>query len=106
MPTPLTTSSERLPKKTRLLSLDALRGFDMFWIISGERIFHGIANAIQSKHALQLSMPETWLIGISNQLKHSARDAVFLSIKDCGRVLLYFVYSFYCYAFYISENYF
>ncbi|MEJ7740901.1 MAG: DUF5009 domain-containing protein [Chitinophagaceae bacterium] len=30
---------------TRLLSLDALRGFDMFWIISGEEIFHSLANA-------------------------------------------------------------
>ncbi len=30
---------------TRLQSLDALRGFDMFWIISGEGIFHGLAKA-------------------------------------------------------------
>lgn len=27
-------------KSNRLLSLDALRGFDMFWIIGGEEIFH------------------------------------------------------------------
>ena len=28
----------------RLLSLDALRGFDMFWIIGGEGIFHALKN--------------------------------------------------------------
>ncbi|MBP8304498.1 MAG: DUF5009 domain-containing protein, partial [Phycisphaerae bacterium] len=27
----------------RLLSLDALRGFDMFWIIGGDRLFHALA---------------------------------------------------------------
>jgi predicted acyltransferase len=30
----------------RLLSLDALRGFDMFWIIGGEEIFHVLAKTI------------------------------------------------------------
>lgn len=29
----------------RLKSLDALRGFDMFWIVSGEGIVHGLASA-------------------------------------------------------------
>lgn len=29
----------------RLYSLDALRGFDMFWIIAGEHIVHGMAKA-------------------------------------------------------------
>jgi len=29
----------------RLASLDALRGFDMFWIIGGENVVHGMANA-------------------------------------------------------------
>ena len=29
----------------RLYSLDALRGFDMFWIIGAEEIFHGMAKA-------------------------------------------------------------
>jgi len=32
-------------QKQRLVSLDALRGFDMFWIMSGERIFHALAKA-------------------------------------------------------------
>ncbi|MDO6426318.1 DUF5009 domain-containing protein [Thalassotalea sp. 1_MG-2023] len=27
------------PKKKRLLSIDALRGFDMFWILGGEKLF-------------------------------------------------------------------
>jgi predicted acyltransferase len=32
----------------RLYSLDALRGFDMFWIIGGEEIFHTMAKATDS----------------------------------------------------------
>jgi predicted acyltransferase len=32
-------------KPNRLLSLDALRGFDMFWITGGEEIFHLLAKA-------------------------------------------------------------
>jgi predicted acyltransferase len=71
-------------KATRLFSLDALRGFDMFWIISGEGIFHGIANVVLTKHALYRN-PDNWQIaatddlnlweriavGISNQLHHT-----------------------------------
>jgi len=33
---------------TRLFSLDALRGFDMFWIMGGEEIFHDMAKATGS----------------------------------------------------------
>ncbi len=68
----------------RLLSLDALRGFDMFWIVSGEGIFHGLARSIQEKYGLiqdkitwqiamteHLNLFEKMLVGISNQLHHS-----------------------------------
>lgn len=78
---PKDTSSAQ---KKRLFSLDALRGFDMFWIISGEGIFHGLANAIMKKHSLvrnpndwtiaaneSLSFFERLSLGISNQLHHS-----------------------------------
>src|SRR5476651_606635 len=34
--------------RTRLFSLDALRGFDMFWIMGGEEIFHTMAKATKS----------------------------------------------------------
>src|ERR1700755_685261 len=46
----------------RLYSLDALRGFDMFWIIGGEAIFHALAKATN------------WPVfnAISNQLTHPA----------------------------------
>jgi len=71
-------------KRTRLKSLDALRGFDMFWIISGEEIFHGLADVVKQRYKL-LQDPVTWQIatdsrlsfferiavGISNQLHHS-----------------------------------
>ena len=35
--------NENKPGQKRLLSLDALRGFDMFWIMGGESIFAGLA---------------------------------------------------------------
>ena len=37
------TSKREAPTSGRLMSLDALRGFDMFWIIGGEGIFHALA---------------------------------------------------------------
>ncbi len=71
-------------KPARLHSLDALRGFDMFWIISGEGIFHGIAGVVMAKHSLvrnpvdwqiavtgNVSWWERIFVGVSNQLHHS-----------------------------------
>jgi predicted acyltransferase len=93
MITTVELSSPRQPKKQnkvvamkghRLHSLDALRGFDMFWIVSGEGIFHGIASVIKEKYSLQqnsidwqiattsgLSSIEKFFVWISNQLHHS-----------------------------------
>lgn len=80
------TTAKGLPatKSKRLTSLDALRGFDMFWIVSGEGIFHGLANGVKEENSLirnpndwtiatteNLSIFEKILIGISNQLHHS-----------------------------------
>lgn len=49
-------------KKGRLYSLDALRGFDMFWIMGGGAIFHQIAKATGSPFwgavAVQLEHPD------------------------------------------------
>ena len=39
-----TMENESKPTITRLHSLDALRGFDMFWIMGGEGIFVGLAS--------------------------------------------------------------
>ncbi|MCJ8209714.1 DUF5009 domain-containing protein [Mucilaginibacter sp. RS28] len=71
-------------KQPRLISLDALRGFDMFWIVSGEEIFHGFADVVKQKYSLvqntidwqiatdsRLSFIEQIAVGISNQLHHS-----------------------------------
>src|SRR6195952_2235777 len=44
----------------RLYSLDALRGFDMFWIMGAEEIFHGLAKITGSPF---------W-IAIANQFTH------------------------------------
>jgi predicted acyltransferase len=38
-------SQKQVAKPARLLSLDALRGFDMFWIMSGESVIHALAKA-------------------------------------------------------------
>ncbi len=69
---------------SRLLSLDALRGFDMFWIVSGEGIIHGFANAVKQTHGLQqdavswqmqvtdeLGFFEKLTVHASNQLHHT-----------------------------------
>jgi predicted acyltransferase len=53
--------TEILPKQ-RLYSLDALRGFDMFWIMGAEEIFHGMAKATGS----------TFWQTLSNQFTHPA----------------------------------
>jgi predicted acyltransferase len=39
------TNSKTITGSSRLTSLDALRGFDMMWIISGEMIFNSLAKA-------------------------------------------------------------
>ncbi|WP_420147176.1 acyltransferase family protein [Spirosoma sp.] len=44
----------------RLLSLDTLRGFDMFWIIGGEEIFHALAK----------STGWAWAIFMADQFTH------------------------------------
>ena len=49
-------------KPQRLYSLDALRGFDMFWIMGAEEIFHGLAKATGSPFwnaiSLQFTHPD------------------------------------------------
>ena len=51
-PTDMTVSSMDAPvngmRPDRLLSLDGLRGFDMFWIIGGQEIVRGLAKALPS----------------------------------------------------------
>lgn len=44
----------------RLVSLDALRGFDMFWIMGAEEIAHAAAEVFKW----------SWLVWLSGQLKH------------------------------------
>jgi predicted acyltransferase len=41
-PTPDPSPAETKPASSRLLSLDALRGFDMFWIVGAEDIVHAL----------------------------------------------------------------
>ncbi len=53
-------STEINPVSKRLLSIDALRGFDMFWIIGGDQLIRAIAKAA----------PHPWTIALANQLEH------------------------------------
>ncbi len=48
------------PPAGRLTSLDALRGFDMFWIMGGEGIAHAAAKL----------WGWAWLVWLSGQLEH------------------------------------
>ncbi len=61
----MTTPSIVQPTK-RLVSLDALRGFDMFWIMSGEQIIHTLAKVTQ------------WpvLLWFSGQLHHTLWNGI------------------------------
>jgi predicted acyltransferase len=52
--------------RPRLLSLDALRGFDMFWIIGAEGVVH----------QLYLWQKAPWLGLLNGQLKHSAWQGI------------------------------
>ena len=47
--------------KQRLLSLDTLRGFDMFWIIGGGALFEGLAKCF----------PNVWLKLFAEQMEHA-----------------------------------
>ena len=47
-PDPVSTSLRSDAPSSRVLSVDALRGFDMFWIIGGEGIFKGIDRGLNT----------------------------------------------------------
>ena len=40
------TSESKIQQENRLISVDALRGFDMFWIIGGSAVITGLAEAV------------------------------------------------------------
>lgn len=42
---PAQTPAAGQPRARRLMSLDVLRGFDMFWIVGGEELIHGLYKA-------------------------------------------------------------
>ncbi|MBS1511314.1 MAG: DUF5009 domain-containing protein [Bacteroidetes bacterium] len=73
-----TNTAIQNPVAGRLISLDALRGFDMFWIISGEEIFHGLANIVLTNHHLYRN-PADWQIAVNGDLNFWERIAVGIS---------------------------
>ncbi|UEG52480.1 DUF5009 domain-containing protein [Mucilaginibacter daejeonensis] len=67
-----------LKRPERLRSLDAIRGFDMFWIISGEEIFHGLADVVQQRYHLYRN-PTNWQLSLTDQVPFFQRLMVHLS---------------------------
>ncbi|MCB1124327.1 MAG: DUF5009 domain-containing protein, partial [Verrucomicrobiae bacterium] len=53
-----------VPQKSRVLSVDALRGFDMFWIIGGETFIVALVAV--------LGFPQSWIEHLEVQLTHVA----------------------------------
>lgn len=62
LPTPFSTGKAGVAISKRLYSLDALRGFDMLWIIGADEFFHKLSDVTHS------SFVDT----IANQLTHPA----------------------------------
>ena len=58
--TPNFPETTPVARSERLLSLDGLRGFDMFWIIGGQFILHGLAKV----------WPDRFWMGLSAQFEH------------------------------------
>ncbi|HEV3301400.1 MAG TPA: DUF5009 domain-containing protein [Planctomycetaceae bacterium] len=52
-------SSPQTEPPPRLLSLDALRGFDMFWIIGGEELIRSLANLTENQTFRELAHKHT-----------------------------------------------
>ncbi|KPL23874.1 MAG: hypothetical protein AMJ75_05220, partial [Phycisphaerae bacterium SM1_79] len=46
--TEITAQEPKAPLAGRVMSIDALRGFDMFWIIGGWYIFDGLHKALNN----------------------------------------------------------
>jgi predicted acyltransferase len=59
-PEATTSGYDHVPPQQRLMSLDALRGFDMFWIIGGEGLIKALPKISNSR----------WVAGLSNQMDH------------------------------------
>ena len=59
-PVPSSPSPATSPVSERLLSLDALRGFDMFWIVSGREFVVAILAVLAGKHWLVSEGAPVW----------------------------------------------
>jgi predicted acyltransferase len=66
MPLPVQTLPKVQVQRERLLSLDALRGFDMFWIVGGEELLRALARA----------WPIAPLRELEHQMSHSIWEGV------------------------------
>lgn len=58
------------PAPTRLLSIDALRGFDMFWIIGAEETVRAWLRYSQLRAGKSVNDTSTWQMMLHKQLEH------------------------------------
>ncbi len=65
----MNTESHASPQ--RLTSLDALRGFDMFWIVGAEEFVHALSGASKA----------SWVTFLTEQLSHKKWEG--LAFYDC-----------------------
>ncbi len=63
-PEPASAATRSVAVSQRLMSLDALRGFDMFWILGGDSIGHAVDKLVSSESGLAHSL--------ASQLDHVA----------------------------------
>src|ERR1700676_5150134 len=64
---PRVSTAASQPTSQRLMSLDALRGFDMFWIAAAEPLVAALGKMAQGRHG-----PIFWVINlVANQLEHA-----------------------------------
>jgi predicted acyltransferase len=57
---PATAGYDHVPPQQRLMSIDALRGFDMFWIIGGEGLIKALPKISNNR----------WVAGLNIQMDH------------------------------------
>ena len=70
-----TTNPTTAPTPPRLMSLDALRGFDMFWIIGADTLVYAlsrIADGLHGKTENSGSLLYRFVKALAEQLEHAA----------------------------------
>ena len=84
---------EKQKQSQRLLSLDALRGFDMFFIMGGGSLFVALATLV----------PTPFFESIAAQMSHAKWGAGFMYLIFRYNFSFVFVYCRYLFSFFIGK---